>query len=321
MSEAAAATSVAIVGGGAMGGAWAGRLGAAGFDVAVLDVSTAHVDAIREHGLSVAVDATTVVRADVAATTRPDEVGTRDVVFIFVKGPHTRAAASSLGEIVGAASLVVSLQNGWGNADILAEYVDPGRIVVGVTYEGATLLEPGRVSNPGHGPTHLGPYLESAPTQGAQVVADIMSRGGFECHVSTEVRTDIWRKLIHNASCLPVAALTDLRTSQLVEPGGVVDVLDALATEAVAVARAAGHDIDLDERLGVIHRVLGSSGMGVASMLADVHAKRRTEVDTINGAVVLAAADLGVPVPLNRAMVSLMHGLERAWKADPPAGS
>lgn len=302
-----------------MGGAWAGRLGAAGCDVAVLDVSRAHVDAIRTTGLSVSIDTSTVVEADVTASTDPDDIGTRDVVFVFVKGPQTRAAASTLGRIVKATTQVVSLQNGWGNADIIAEYVDPERIVVGVTYEGATLVEPGRVSNLGHGPTHLGPFLDGAPTEGAQVVADTMRRGGFECHVSSKVRTDVWRKLIHNASCLPVAALTDLRTSQLVEPGDVVDVLNALATEAVAVARAAGHDIDLDERLGVIHDVLGTSGLGVASMLADVHARRRTEIDTINGAVVRAAGEFGIPVPLNRAMVSLMHGLERAWNADTQA--
>jgi len=308
------AERVAVVGAGAMGGAWAGRLAAAGVDVVVIDVSGETVEAIRSGGLTVATAAESEVRASVAATTDARDLGPRDVVFIFVKGPHTRSAAERLGAIVGSGSVVVSLQNGWGNADVIAEHVAAERIVVGVTYEGATIVEPGRINNPGHGPTFLGPYLEGASLTGSETVAELMRQGGFECHVSEQVRTDIWRKLIHNASCLAVAALTDLRTSELVEPGDVADLLDALAAEAVSVAQAAGYPIELAERLDRIHAVLGSSGMGIASMLADAHAHRRTEIDTINGAVVRAAAEFDVPVPLNEAMVSLIHGLERAWQ-------
>ncbi len=311
--------SVAVVGAGAMGGAWAGRLAAAGLDVAVVDVSEALIEAIRADGLVVDTGPGVTASARVSASTDPRDVGPCDVVFVFVKGPHTRSAAERLGPMVGPATIVASLQNGWGNADTLAEYVDPERIVVGVTYEGATITGPGRVNNAGHGPTSLGPYVDGRSTSGAALVAEIMERAGFECHVSAAVRIDIWRKLVHNACCLPVAALTDLRTSELVEPGAIRDLVDALAAEAVAAARAAGHPIELDERLDRIHAVLRSSGMGIASMLADVHAKRRTEIDTINGAVVRAATTHGVPVPLNEAMVALVQGLERSWARTEPS--
>ncbi len=296
-----------------MGGAWAGRLAAKGVDVAVIDVSTELVDAFRTGGITVVTAADTEIHGSVSAATDMGSVGLRDIVFVFVKGPHTRAATERLAEIAAPDAIVVSLQNGWGNAEIIAETMDDAGIVVGVTYEGATVLEPGRISNAGHGPTHLGPYLEDGSVDGAEQVAAMMRSAGFECHVSAAVRTDIWRKLVHNASCLAVAGLTDLRTCELVEPGEVSDLIDAIAAEAVSVAVAEGHPIELSERVQAIHSVLGSSGMGIASMLADVHARRRTEIDTINGAVVRAAARHDLPVPLNEAMVALIHGLERSW--------
>jgi 2-dehydropantoate 2-reductase len=297
-----------------MGGAWAGRLASAGADVAVVDVSPELVGAFDSAGISVETAAGEEVVGAVRAATDIGLVREREIVFVFVKGPHTRAATQGLAKVLDPETIVVSLQNGWGNADVIAETVDAGRIVVGVTYEGATVLSPGRISNPGHGPTHLGPYLEGGDHVAADRVAATMSLAGFECHVSATVRTDIWRKLIHNASCLAVAGLTDLRTSELVEPGDVGGLIDAIALEATHVAIAEGHEIDATERIEAIHRVLGSSGMGIASMLADVHARRPTEIDTINGAVVRAAARHGLRVPLNEAVVALIRGLERSWQ-------
>jgi len=98
-----------------------------------------------------------------------------------------------------------------------------------------------------------------------------------------------------------------------------LDLVDALAAEAVAVAQAQGYDIDLGERIARIHTVLAGAGKGKASMLQDVEARRKTEIDVINAAVVRAADRDGVDVPLNRAMVALIGGLERSWPL-PPRG-
>jgi 2-dehydropantoate 2-reductase len=310
-------TRVAVVGGGAMGGVWAGAIAEVGHDVTIVDVAQVLVDAIGRSGMTVEEDGQRDIHATPAATTDPVEAGHQDVVFVFVKGPHTAAAASSLAPLVGPGTMVTSLQNGWGNADVLAQSVEPDQLVVGVTYESARIVDHGRVRRTGRGPTWLGPYREGASDAGAHAVATVMRSAGFEASVSPDVRTDVWKKLVHNASCLPVAALTGLHTSELVEPGLVCDLVDALASEAVAVARALGYDIDPRERIERIHAVLSASGMGVPSMLADVRGRRATEIGTINGAVVRAGRGAGVAVPLNEAMVSLVQGLERSWTRDP----
>jgi 2-dehydropantoate 2-reductase len=132
--------------------------------------------------------------------------------------------------------------------------------------------------------------------------------------VTPHIKTEIWKKLILNAATLPTAALTGLRAGELAQPGSMLDLVDALAAEAVQVARAQGYAIDPTERIERIHTVLAGAGAGKASMLQDAEARRKTEIEVVNGAVVRAAEKMGLDVPLNRAMVALIAGLERGWQ-------
>jgi 2-dehydropantoate 2-reductase len=295
-----------------MGGTWAGRLSEAGLDVVIVDVAADLVAAIRSSGLTVeTADATITTHPE--ATTDPTGVGHVDVVFVFVKAPHTRAAAALAQPIVGSATTLVSLQNGWGNADALAETFAAEQMVVGVTYHSATVRAPGHIAHTGAGPTFLGPFLDGGDMARAESVAAILSLAGIEPTVTASVKTEIWRKVVLNAGTLPTAALTGLTAGELGRPGPLLDLVDGLASEAVAVAIALGHPIEREERLDRIHQVLLGAGPGKASMLQDVEGHRMTEIDVINGAVVRNAELMGVDVPLNRAMVALIHGLESSW--------
>lgn len=158
----------------------------------------------------------------------------------------------------------------------------------------------------------------TGPYQGQELglaakVADLLTESGWAAQATVGVRTEIWKKLILNCATLPTAALTRLNAGTLGEPGALRDLVDAITAEAVAVAAAQGLQIDGKERIETIHGVLERAGAGKASMLQDVLAGRKTEIETINGAVVAAGAAHGVPVPLNQAMVALVHGLERSY--------
>jgi 2-dehydropantoate 2-reductase len=207
---------------------------------------------------------------------------------------------------------VATLQNGWGSADVLAEVFDPARLVVGVTYHSATVTGPARVAHTGRGATFVGPYVEGGGLAPTQTVAAVLGGGGIEARVVPAVRPEIWRKLVLNAAALPVSALTGLRAGELAQSGVTLALVDSIAAEAVAVARALGYPIDLAERLERIHAALAGAGMGKPSMLQDVEARRRTEIDVINGAVVERGEAHGVDVRTNRAMVALVKGLERS---------
>jgi 2-dehydropantoate 2-reductase len=266
--------NVVVVGGGAMGGLWAGRLAQSGRSVVVVDPAPQIVAAIQERGLHIREGDDTFTSRPIAVT---DSIGLppADLVFVFVKSQHTEAAAASAARLIGPDTIVVSLQNGWGNADVLARTINSKRLLVGVTYHSATLSEPGVIHHTGSGPTFLGPFREKDLSAALDVSA-LLGRAGIEVTVTADVRTEIWRKLILNAATLPTAALTGLTAGQLGVPGSLLELVDALAREAVRVAVAGGLTIDAEERIQRIHEVLAGAGAGRPSMLQDVLGRRKT---------------------------------------------
>ena len=299
---------IAVVGAGAMGSIFGARFAQAGHDTVLVDVAQPLVERIEREGV-------TVVRGEdeavtrVPATTNPEGIGPVELVVFFVKCYQTSSAAELARPLVGPATVVASLQNGWGNGDVLAEAFPPGQIVVGVTYNSGTVLDVARVAHAGVGPTTMGPYSGDDLT-GAELLAQAISESELETQVVEQVRPEIWKKLVLNAATLPTAALTGLNAGRLTAHEQMHELVSETAREAVAVARALGYDVDPEERVSAIHALLERAGTTKGSMLQDVEAGRRTEIDVINGAVVRGGDETGVPVPLNRAFVALMGGWE-----------
>jgi len=307
-------TRVAIVGAGAMGCIFGAALADAGVDVTLLDVARPLVDRVNEAGV-------TIVRGGEEATTRvpatddPSAIGEVDAAIVFVKCYQTESAAEIMQPLVGERTAVASLQNGWGNEEILARAFGADRVVAGVTYHSGTTLGPGRVSHNAPGPTFIGPYEGDsvepcAPLEGALAAA------GLDVKATPDVRTEVWKKLVFNAAGLAPGALTGL------DPRGTADLQElrelvfALAREASAIAVAAGYAIDPEERVSTLAGVFERIAPGTkGSMRQDFEAGRRSEIDVVNGAVVREAAVRGLDAPLNRAMVALVKGVEAAREA------
>jgi 2-dehydropantoate 2-reductase len=299
---------IAVVGAGAMGSIFGSRFVQGGHDTVLVDVAADLVDKINAEGV-------TIVRGDEETTTslravsRPEADGPVDLVVFCVKCYHTNSATELVRPLVGPDTAVASLQNGWGNGEVLASAYPPEQVVVGVTYNSGTVLGLGRVAHPGVGPTTMGPYAGES-TAHAERLASALADGGLEAHVATPIRPEIWKKLILNAATLPTAALTGMHAGALTADPGMNALVSETARETVAVARALGYDIDEQERVDYIHGLLERAGPTRGSMLQDFEAGRRTEIDVINGAVVRGADEHGVPVPLNRAFVRLVKGWE-----------
>lgn len=210
--------------------------------------------------------------------------------------------------MVGEKTAVATLQNGWGNGDVLAARFGGEHTVVGVTYNSGTGRGIGKAAHTGIGPTYIGPY-DGAATEHAQPLGAALGDAGFEVSVIADARTEVWKKLVLNCATLPTAALTRLPSGALGH-SNVLEVAHALAREATQVARALGYTIDAEERVATITANLQNGGSGKASMLQDVEAGRRTEIDIISGAVSAAAAEHNLDVPLTKTMVTLVRGLE-----------
>lgn len=298
---------IAVVGAGAMGSIFGARFYQAGHETVLVDVAQPLVDTINSDGVTVIRgDNETVTR--VPATTDPTSVGQVDLVVFFTKCYHTASAAEGARPLVGRDTVVASLQNGWGNGDVLAAAYPAEQVVVGVTYNSGLLQGPGRVVHPAEQATLVGSFADDGDC--APRLAEALESAGLTTTVASPVRPEIWKKLILNAATLPSSALTGMTAGEL----GACEHTVALATEttreAVAVAQALGYEIDFAERMTAILELLPKAGPSKASMLQDVEAGRRTEIDVINGAVVKAADEAGVPVPVNRALVQLIKGWE-----------
>lgn len=303
----------AIIGAGAMGGTLAAEAAAAGHEVTVVDVAAPLLQQVREHGITVDTPQGRIV-SDIRAVTDVNDAGDIDIAIVFVKAAHTPTVAAALSSAIGPDTAVLTLQNGWGNADVLAEQVPGDQLVVGVTYNSCTVRGVGHTVHTGRGPTFVGSYRTDTATTHAERVAAFLNTVDWQSEHTSTVRTEIWKKLILNAATLPTAGLTGLTAGELGQPGPMLDLVDAIIAEAVAVADAQQLGIDLDERIQTVHTVLEGAGKGKASMLQDVEARRTTEIETINAAVVRAGDAHGVPVELNRTMVALIKGLERGWQ-------
>lgn len=298
-----------IVGAGAIGRVLGAGLASAGRRVLLYDVDAALVERANRDGISVDRQGTHS-QVPVEAIASLSGLAPVELVLVCVKSYVTAAAAAQLSDVVGEQTTVASLQNGWGNGDILSERFGEDRVVVGVTYNSATVVGDG-VAHTGSGPTMVGAYADGQEWR-AELVARTLESGGFEARAIPRVREEIWKKLILNAATLPTAALTGLAAGALGSHEQMLPLVDDVTREAVAVARALGFEIELDERMEMIHAVLERAGKGKASMLQDIEAGRRTEIDFITGAVVKAAREVGVDVPLHVALYALVRGAERS---------
>lgn len=304
---------IGIVGAGAMGCLFGAKLATAGADVTLLDVSEPLVDHINDVGVTVVRDGSEETVA-IRAVTDPGAVGVVEAAIVFVKCYQTEAAADFMRPLVGATTGVASLQNGWGNEHVLAAAFGPERIAAGVTYHSGTTRGPGRVSHNAPGPTFIGPYAgdDVAPWRS---LADALSAAGIETSATAEARAEVWKKLVFNAAGLAVGALTGADPRTMVEEEAVRELVLAVARETVDVARASGFEIDPDERVDTIISAFAATAPGTkGSMRQDVEARRQTEVDVINGAVVREAEEHGRDAHLNRALLALVKGYEAAQR-------
>jgi 2-dehydropantoate 2-reductase len=303
----------AILGAGAMGSVIGSFLANAGADVVLVDISKPIVEAITSDGLLVVDRAGNEKAVRVAATTDVSTLGLVELLIVFVKCYHTEAAVTSALPVLDENSIVLSLQNGWGNAARISSIVGAERILVGVSYHSATVLGPGRVRHGGEGPTFLG-ELDGKASERANRVASFLSAAGLCVEASSEVLKEIWSKLALNVVTLPTSVLARITADRLLKNAEMQDLMRELLREVVAVAAAQQIRLDFDKRWADIVALLERLAPNTkGSMFQDIENKRRTEIDVINGAIVEAGERFAISTPYNRAMLKLVKALENSF--------
>jgi 2-dehydropantoate 2-reductase len=301
---------ICIVGCGAIGsifGAHLARLD--GVEVHAYDVSKAHVEAIERNGLRISGAADFTARLH--ATSDPGAIPLCDYGIVATKSTHTKNAIAQTTSIFGAQSAVCSVQNGVGNEELIAEHAK--FVIRGTTFPAGHIIEPGHVGFDIKGDTWMGPF-EPTNTPMARVteLAGMLTKSGLNTIALEDARGAQWTKLIFNASTNPVGALTLLHHGAATRLPATGQLFEDLIAEGEAVAKALGITLHGDPR-ALVQKGANAPGKHNASMLQDVLAKRITEVDFMNGAIVESGEQVGVPTPLNKAMWALIKGLEHSW--------
>jgi 2-dehydropantoate 2-reductase len=300
--------SVVIVGAGAMGCLFAARLAEGGVRATLVDVDRPRLEAIGRHGITID-DDHGVRTVPVAAGTAAEVSEAPDLVLLFTKGLHSAAAARSVAHLAGPATYALTLQNGLGNAEILAETFAPERVLLGVTALPSNLDGPTQISSHGSGYIALG-SLSPDEAAGAERAAELLRRGRFDVRVDRQVEVAVWEKVAFNAALNPLGAITGLTNGAVDNPEGRRIAL-AVVAETVATAAAKGVRIDEARIRQQINHALANHRDHRASMLQDRLAGRQTEIESINGAIVREAERLGVAAPVTGVLADLMRLIDR----------
>ena len=302
---------ICVVGCGAVGSLFAANLAQLDdVEVWAYDLAQEHVDAINARGLRLSGAGELVGR--VRATANAEELPACDFGIVATKAMHTSAAAEATGHAF-TAGCVASVQNGLGNEEAIAQHVE--RVIRGTTFPAGRVLAAGHVQWDVKGDTTLGPFEpQPAPLDEIERLAEACTRAGMPTSAVPDARGPQWRKVIFNAATNPLGALTRLTHGRVCERPDLRALVSGLVDEGKAVAAAQGIELDDDPERLIDHAARKDVAYDhKASMLQDVEAQRPTEVDYLNGGIVRAGRELGVPTPLNEAVWALVRGLEASW--------
>lgn len=323
---------IAVVGAGALGSLVAGLLSVAQLDspqqseiwLIGAASSNEHLEAIQKNGLqleisqSVAAQLPAHILAQLQKPLRslhtsqqPAAIFPCDLAIVLVKSYRTEVAAQQVSQLLADDGLAISLQNGLGNAEILAGSLGAARVTQGTTILGASLPQPGWLKFAGLGATVLGTSSQLSPQNYAKLnwLKTTLEKVNAKISLSDNIESLIWGKLVVNCAVNPVAGLLNLSNGELLEHSETRRLMQAVAEEVVKVATAAGIVLPFPPEQAAAQAMHAAeiNANNICSMLQDLRRNRLTEIEAINGAVVRIAEKLGVDAFVNRTLTELIR--------------
>lgn len=243
-----------------------------------------------------------------AAVSGDNSGETPDVVMLFTKSLVSREVLEQNRGLFGPDTLLLTLQNGCGHEELLKEFVDESRVVIGTTRHNSVLTGNTSVLHGGGGATCIG-FVHGRNTS-VYALGEEMSACGIETSVSEDIRRLIWDKLFVNTSVSVVSGILQVPQGYLLDNAHAWSLVERLAREAIETARAEGIVFEPEKVLEGLRSLLEGARQGYPSIYADLRDGRKTEVDAISGSVVRSGHKNGVPVPSHEMVVELVHAME-----------
>lgn len=281
-----------------MGQLFGARLAAAGNQVTLIDVDAATVEALNQHGITVSTptESTTVT---VSAASAQDLSDPLELLLVFTKGFHTASAVDSVRHLVDEHTLGLTLQNGVGNEQELIALLGADRTLIGMTSFPADRHGLTEIGTADSGAVTLGDASPAkSPSEQAVQTAQLLDAAGLNASAHSEVRVPIWEKLIFNAVMNTIGGATSLTVGEVGSQPTARAWAEEIVRESLAVASAAGIAVSEQAIRGTLDMAFREHTDHLTSMTQDVLQGRRTEIETIGGAIVAAGAEHQIATPV-----------------------
>jgi len=296
--------NIVIVGAGAMGCYFAARLGESGLAVTLVDIDPVRLEILSREGIRISDDRGE--RVVPIQAMRAQDVGPgADLVMLFTKGMHSAAAARSIAHLADGHCYALTLQNGLGNAEILADIFTPARVLMGVTDIPADLDGANSVASHGQGRIRLG-HMVAGSLAVAQQAVRMFVRSGMLAEADAAIQTAIWEKAAFNAALNALATVSGATVGEMDHPAG-HRIINAVIAEVAATAEAADVPVDRQRICEKVEFALAHHRSHQASMLQDMLAGRPTEIESINGAIIRIAAQAGIATPVTSTLADMVR--------------
>lgn len=300
---------IAVVGTGAMGSVYAALLADAGNEVWAVDSWPEHIEAISARGLRVegaSGDRTVPVRAvtDVAAA------GACDLYIIATKASGVGAAARAITPVMDATSLILTIQNGLGAGERIAEHMPTDNVLLGVAEGfGASMRGPGHAHHNAMKLIRIG-EMAGARMDRAEAIAQVWKLAGFDVKAFDDIQQLIWEKYVCNCTFSAPCTAFDCTIGELMAAPDRWAVALGCAVETYAIGMAKGVAFSYDDPVAYVTAFGARMPDARPSMLLDHHARRRSEIDALNGMAPVLGAQLGIPTPYNEALTAVVRACE-----------
>ena len=289
---------ITVLGAGAIGSLFGGFLSA--HNDVTLVCREDHARAVNENGLKITGLSDIHVRPK--AVTSVEGLEPPEILFLTVKAYDTEKALEDAMKIISPQTILVSLQNGLGNIEIISGKIPDARLVMGITSQGAILWSPGKVEHTGKSYTTLG-------GQDAGAIVKVLNQAGIEASASEIINQEIWYKAIVNAVINPIGTLMKDRNG-ISREARFEKLARQIVSEGVTVANVRGIPLNEETAWKKVIKVATETSENICSMRLDVEKGRKTEIMQMNGAIAMYGKILEIPAPANGLLTALVQALE-----------
>jgi 2-dehydropantoate 2-reductase len=301
---------IAIFGVGAMGSVYAGLMAEAGHETWAVDIWQEHVDAINASGLRVEGASGDRVVQGIHATANALEVGECDLYVLATKASGVGPAARAIAPLMGAESMVITIQNGLGAGERIAEFMDAGRVLLGVADGfGASMKGPGHVHHSAMNLIRVG-EMNGGMTDRLQQVTRVWQQAGFNAQAFEDIDQLIWGKYICNVAFSGPCTVFDKTLGELMGAEDAWAIAQACALEVYTLGQTKNIAFTFNDPIEYVTAFGRKMPDARPSMLLDHHARRPSEIDAINGMAVELGRQLGIPTPYNEVLTAIIHQRE-----------